>query len=213
MTFRAQRNNSFQRRFDADFDALQLPKAASQRGSRRGIDAPRHLHAGRPRRRASAGAAAAMRRAQPSTIRHRNGTRRPEAPQRSIPAEAVARPELPPRPELRGTNSASRISEVWGSAAVSRHRRASFPGEKAVGGLFSDFEAVRTATVLSAQVKKSSRRPRNKNKRVWTPMRRRTGPRPVLYSPRPSFIVTLLIILERTRRCLRTSGTSTSVRI
>ena len=150
MTFRAQRNNSFQGRFDTDFDALQLPKAASQRGSRRGIDAPRHLHAGRTRRRASAGAAAAMRRAQPSTIRHGHGTRRPEAPERSIPAETILRTELPPRPKLRGTNSVSRISEVWGSAAVSRHLHESSPGEKAGGGLFSDFEAVRTATVPSA---------------------------------------------------------------
>ena len=47
--------------------------------------------------------------------------------------------------------SVSCISKVWGSAAVSRHRRASSPGETAVGGLFSDFEAVRTVTVLSTQ--------------------------------------------------------------
>ena len=45
----------------------------------------------------------------------------------------------------------------------SRRRRASSPGEKPVGGLFLDFEAVRTATVPSAQVKKSSQRPRNRN--------------------------------------------------
>ena len=36
--------------------------------------------------------------------------------------------------------------------AVSRHLHESSPGEKAVGGLISDFEAVRTATVPSAQV-------------------------------------------------------------
>ena len=80
-------------------------------------------------------------------------------------------------------------------------------------GLFSDFEAVRTATVPSTQVKKNSRKLPSRNKQVWTLMRRRTGPRLVRYSPRPSFIVTLLIILERTRRCLRTSGISISVRI
>ena len=39
-----------------------------------------------------------------------------------------------------GADSASR-----GSAAPSRHRRASSPGEQAVGGLFFDFGAVRTA--------------------------------------------------------------------
>ena len=32
------------------------------------------------------------------------------------------------------------------SAAVSRHRRASSPGEEAVGGFFFDFEAIRTAS-------------------------------------------------------------------
>jgi hypothetical protein len=36
------------------------------------------------------------------------------------------------------------ISASRGAAAVSRHRRASSPGEQAVGGLFFDFEAVRT---------------------------------------------------------------------
>ena len=45
-----------------------------------------------------------------------------------------------------GANSVSRISQGRGSAAPSRHRRASSPGEQAVGGLISDFEAVRTAT-------------------------------------------------------------------
>ena len=61
------------------------------------------------------------------------------------------------------------ISRVWGSVAVPRHRRASSPGEKAVGGLFSDFEAVRTATVLSAQVKKSSPKLPSRNKqRKWS---------------------------------------------
>ena len=103
MTFRAQRNNSFQGRFDTDFDALQLPKAASQRGSRRGIDAPRHLHAGRTRRRASAGAAAAMRNALNKTRRHGNGARRPEAPERSVQTKTIIGTELPPRPKLRGT--------------------------------------------------------------------------------------------------------------
>ena len=48
-------------------------------------------------------------------------------------------------------SSVSCISEVWGSAAVSCHRRASSPGMMEVGGLISDFEAVRTATVPSAQ--------------------------------------------------------------
>ena len=41
-----------------------------------------------------------------------------------------------------GTNSVSRISRGRGSAAVSLHSNASSPGEKAMGGLFSDFEAV-----------------------------------------------------------------------
>ena len=95
------------------------------------------------------------------------------------------------------------ISRVWGSVAVSRHRRASSPGEKAVGGLFSDFEAVRTATVPSAQVKRSSPKLPSRNKQVWTLMRRRTGPKRVPYSPRPSSIATLLIILGKIRRCLQ----------
>ena len=72
----------------------------------RGIDAARRRppDARRTRRRASAGAAAAMRRAQPSTMRRDgNGTRRPEAPERSLPAKTIIRTELPPRPELRGT--------------------------------------------------------------------------------------------------------------
>ena len=43
------------------------------------------------------------------------------------------------------------ISEIWGSAAPSRHRRDSAPSEKALGGLWCDFEAVRTATVPSTQ--------------------------------------------------------------
>ena len=41
------------------------------------------------------------------------------------------------------------ISASRGAAAPSRRRRASSLGEKAVGGLISDFEAVRTATVPS----------------------------------------------------------------
>ena len=36
------------------------------------------------------------------------------------------------------------ISASRGAAVPSRHRRASFPGEEVVGGLFLDFEAVRT---------------------------------------------------------------------
>ena len=100
MTFSAQRNNCFQRRLDLEFDALQLPKAASEAQS---IDAPRHLHARRPRRRASAGAAAAMRNALNKTRRHGNGARRPEAPERSVQTKTIIGTELPPRPKLRGT--------------------------------------------------------------------------------------------------------------
>ena len=126
----------------------------------RGIDAARRRppHARRTGRSTSPSAAAAMRRAQPSTIRHGNGARRPEAPERSLPTETILRAELPPGPELCGTNSVSRISEVRGSAAVSRHLHESSPGEKAGGGLFSDFEAVRTATVPSAHRRASSTR-------------------------------------------------------
>ena len=80
-------------------------------------------------------------------------------------------------------------------------------------GLFSDFEAVRTATVPSTQVKKNSRKLPSRNKQVWTLMRRRTGPKRAPFSPRPFFIVMLLIILEKIRRCLRTSGISTCQRI
>ena len=43
------------------------------------------------------------------------------------------------------SRSVSCISPFRGAAAPSRHRRASSPGEEAVGGLFFDFEAVRTA--------------------------------------------------------------------
>ena len=43
---------------------------------------------------------------------------------------------------LRVRSSVSCISRIWGSAAVSLHWNASSPGETAVGGLFSDFEAV-----------------------------------------------------------------------
>ena len=41
----------------------------------------------------------------------------------------------------------SRISPFRGAAALSLHSNASSPGEEAVGGLFSDFGAVRTVSV------------------------------------------------------------------
>ena len=132
--------------------ANQSADVAGSFALRHNIDAARRRppHARRARCSASTCAAAAMRRAQPNPIRDRNGTRRPEAPQGRVQTETVLRAELPPRPKLRGKSSASRISEVRGSAAVSRHLHESSPGEKAGGGLFSDFEAVRTATVPSA---------------------------------------------------------------
>ena len=51
-----------------------------------------------------------------------------------------ARPRVPPGDDLR------MIPASRGAAAPSRHRRASSPGEEVVGGLFFDFEAVRTAS-------------------------------------------------------------------
>ena len=45
------------------------------------------------------------------------------------------------------SRSVSCISPFRGAAAPSRHRRASSPGEEAVGGLFSDFGAVRTVSI------------------------------------------------------------------
>ena len=44
------------------------------------------------------------------------------------------------------SRSVSCISPFRGAAAPSRHRRASSPGEEAVGGLWSKFEPIRTAS-------------------------------------------------------------------
>ena len=45
---------------------------------------------------------------------------------------------------LRNNNSSRQIAASRGAAAPSRHRRASSPGGEVVGGLFFDFEAIRT---------------------------------------------------------------------
>ena len=49
--------------------------------------------------------------------------------------------------------SVSCISPFRGAAAPSRRRRASSPGEKALGGLFVDFGAVRTVSVRAGSVR------------------------------------------------------------
>ena len=84
-----------------------------------------------------------------ATPRRRRRAPRPQAPHERQRARRVLRERLRvhgPRGEAQGpagADSVSCISKVWGSVAVSRHRGASSPGKKAVGGFFFDLEAVR----------------------------------------------------------------------
>jgi hypothetical protein len=127
-------------------------RAARGRGSR--SRPPRAAFRGRCARRAIALAA------RPESPRERPAPRRNHKSPRNSPFRRPRRrPELqrlrdpgrgllphrgagPRLDRLRVRSSVSRISRIWGSAAVSLHWNASSPGETAVGGLFSDFEAV-----------------------------------------------------------------------
>ena len=104
------------------------PRERATRGNRREAPAPRRE----------------SRATSPRAPRPRRPRRRPELqrlrdPGRGLLPHRGAGPRLD---GLRVRSSVSCISRIWGSAAVSLHWNASSPGETAVGGLFSGFEAV-----------------------------------------------------------------------
>ena len=66
-----------------------------------------------------------------------------------IPAYSFRKDHVPTWMEVFAGKDRCPVAYIWGSAAVSRHLHESSPGEKAVGGFFFDFGAVRTATVPS----------------------------------------------------------------